>query len=124
VLPTGSDAFSSRHVDPELALTWSRDFDERTGIAGQFGFLWPSEAGGRNFTFAPTVSLGHSLGGRWGTFLEWAAILPERGGDVHLAHHGYTYALSPASQIDFHFGFGLTAAAPEFFVGAGYARKF
>jgi hypothetical protein len=123
-IPTGSSAFSSDRVDPEAAFTWATDLDERTSIAGMFGFLWPSEDGERNFTFTPTVSLGRSLGGRWGAFLEWAAEFPEDGGDIHLLHHGYTYRLSNDSQLDMHVGFGLSQAAPDFFIGGGYSVRF
>jgi len=123
-LPTGASAFTSHRVDPDASLAWSRDLNDRTAVGGLLGLAWPTEGGRRNVTGVSTVALGHSLGGRWGVFLEWAAEFPERGGNTHLAHHGYTYALSPDSQLDLHFGFGLTPAAPEFFVGAGYSRKF
>ena len=80
--------FSSGRMDPEVAFTWSRDLNDRFSLAGLIGFFWPTEGGDRNFTLVPTISLAYSLGGRWGTFLEYAAEFPESGGDIHLLHHG------------------------------------
>ena len=124
MIPTGSGGSSSGAIDPEVVFTWSRDLSERWSIGGIVGFAYPREGGGRTLHIVPTVSLGYSLTSRIGTFLEWAADLPAPGRDAHLLHHGYTYALSPTSQVDIHFGFGITRAAPDFFIGGGYAVRF
>lgn len=122
-LPT-EGAFSSGRVDPQASLTWSADLAEKWSVAGQFAFSAPTEAGGRNFTFAPTVSLVRELTGRLSTFLEWAAWFPEAGGDIHVLHSGLAYALTEQQQLDLHYGFGLSRAAPDFFIGAGYVVRF
>jgi hypothetical protein len=123
-LPTGSGGFSSGRVDPEVLLAWARDLDQRNSLGGLVGFLFPTEDGERNETLFATVSLAHSLGSRWGTFFEWAAEFPNTGGDAHVFHHGYTYALTDESQLDFHVGIGLSRAAPDYLVGAGYSVRF
>ena len=123
-LPTGASALTSDAVDPEVKLTWARELSERWGISGMFAFFWPTEGERRNFTWQNTVSLDYKLGPRWSAFFEYANALPERGGDQHLLHHGYTYALTPVSQVDVHFGFGISSAAPDFFIGGGYSRRF
>ena len=41
-----------------------------------------------------------------------------------MLHHGYTYAITPTSQADVHLGFGLSPAAPDFFLGGGYSIRF
>jgi Putative MetA-pathway of phenol degradation len=123
ILPTGGRAVTSDHVDPEIVLAWARDLSKAWSVGGILGYAWPTEEGRRNDTFIPTVSFGRSLSDRWGTFFEWAAEFPKRGGDVQLLHHGYTYALRSNSQLDVHFGVGLTRAAPDFFIGAGYAFR-
>lgn len=122
-LPTGS-SFSSGRVDPDLELAWARKLSEKWSVAGLLGFTAPSEPEGRNPTFIPTVSFSRSLSGRWDAFLEYAAQFPQRGGSVQVIHHGYAYALSKSQQLDVHFGFGLTPAAPDFFIGGGYAVRF
>jgi hypothetical protein len=123
MLPTGGSQVGSHHFDPELVLTWSLDLSETWAVGGILGYARPTEEGGRNDTFFPTVSFARALSDRWGTFFEWAAEFPERGGDIHLFHHGYTYGLRSNSQLDVHLGFGLTRASPNFFIGAGFAIR-
>jgi hypothetical protein len=122
-LPTGSGDASSGAIDPELFLAWSKDLNERWSVAGLLGAAYSHEGHGRTFHFIPTVSFSYSVGERVGTFFEWAADLAP-GRDSHLFHHGYTYALNERSQVDIHFGVGLTRAAPDFLIGAGYAIRF
>jgi hypothetical protein len=124
LLPTGAKVLTSDAVDPEIVLTWSRDLSELWSVGGIVGLAWPTIEGDRKRFLFPTVSFGRTLSDRWGTFLEWAAIFPEDSGDVHLLHHGYTYALSDVSQADVHLGFGLSSAAPDFFIGGGYAVRY
>jgi hypothetical protein len=123
MLPTGGSRLTSNHVDPEMVVAWSRDLSKNWSVGGDLGYAWPTEEGRRNETFFPTVSFGHALSDRWDTFFEWAAEFPARGGDVQLLHHGYTYALRSNSQLDVHFGVGLTRAAPDFLIGAGFAFR-
>jgi hypothetical protein len=123
-LPTGAGGLTSEGVDPEVKLTWARDLGGPWSLSGMFAFYWPLEPGGRNFAWQPTVSLGRDLGGRWGAFLEYSGVFPTRGGNSSVIHHGYTYSLSRTSQLDAHFGFGISRAAPDFFIGGGYSVRF
>jgi hypothetical protein len=123
-LPTGARALTSSRVDPELQLAWGRGLPGRWSVTGLLGGSWPTDEGTSNFTGLVTVAVARELTSRITTFFEYAGALPERGASAHLLHHGYTYALSPASQVDLHIGFGLSRAAPDFFIGAGYAIRF
>jgi hypothetical protein len=123
-LPTGAHSITSGAPDPEISMAWSRDLGRRWSMGGLFGFFWPTQEDGRNFTAVATLVLGCELGGPWSAFLEYAGEMPRRGGSSHLAHHGYTYALTPTSQLDLHFGFGFAGSdAPAYFVGAGYSIR-
>jgi hypothetical protein len=122
-VPAGSGDASSGAIDPEIVLAWSKGLNERWSVGGLLGVAYPHEGYGRTFHFIPTVSFGYSLGARVGTFFEWAADLAS-GKDSHLFHHGYTYALSERSQMDVHIGVGLSRAAPDLLIGAGYAIRF
>jgi hypothetical protein len=122
-LPTGGGQITSDEVDPEIVFAWSRELSEVWSVGGILGYARPTEEGSRNETVFPTVSFGRSIGGAWGTFFEYAAEFPERGGDVHLFHHGYTYAAGANRQFDVHFGVGLSRAAPDFFIGAGFGYR-
>lgn len=123
-VPTGSGDASSGAVDPELVITWSVDLTDRWSLGGILGNAWVHQQGGRRHHFFPTVALGTSLTDRIGTFVEWAATFEAGGPESHLFHHGYTYALSPSSQLDLHLGVGLSSTAPDFFVGMGYSARY
>lgn len=83
----------------------------------------PTETGRRNFTWQQTLVFGYTLNQRLSLFLEYAGTFPRRGDTQYLLHSGFAYALDSRSQLDFHFGFGLSNASPDYFIGLGYAIK-
>ncbi len=123
-LPTGSSQVTSDGFDPIAVLGWSQDLSELYSLGGIAGGAWITEGDRHRLSGLVTVALGRSLGERWGMFLEYAAELPEGEPSSQLIHQGFTYAITPASQADLHFGAGITNSAPDFFIGAGYSARF
>lgn len=122
-LPTGHRDFSNRHLVPEALICLEQDLTERLSWAAMLGFSYPEENGSRNFTYHQTLVLGSEMNKRLSLFLEYAGTFPRRGASQHLIHTGLAYTLDSRSQLDFHFGFGLSKSAPDYFIGAGYAVK-
>jgi hypothetical protein len=122
-LPTGHSAFSSGHMDPEMLICLSRDFSEKLSWAAMTSLSYPMENGSRNFTWQQTFVIGSALNERLSMFLEYAGTFPKRGDSQHLIHTGFAYVFNSRSQFDFHFGFGLSKASPDFFLGVGHAMK-
>lgn len=122
-LPVGAERISSDGVDPELKMVWSHDLGEKWSLSGMFAFYWPTEADRHNFTWQPTLSLARSLTERLAMFTEYAGEFPNRGGDVHILHQGFTYAITPQQQLDIHYGAGLSKASPDYFIAAGYTFR-
>jgi hypothetical protein len=60
----------------------------------------------------------------WDAYVEYSGDFPLRGGPQHAIDFGTAYKLSPHQQFDFHFGFGLSAAAPDYTIGVGYSVRF
>jgi hypothetical protein len=124
-LPVGDDAFSSGTVDPEVNVTASFTRSEITAYGGQIAV--GHDGGADLWIFGATLvqSLRFPADAflffdeRWGLFIELTLTVPERGRAAVLQHGGGTYALSPNAQLDFHFGTGLTNAAPTNLLGAG-----
>ncbi len=73
---------------------------------------------------APTLVFGRSLRNNWGAFFELAAEIPEEGSSAVLFHTGLTKAPNPRRQWDVHVAVGLSHAAPDLQVGAGYSFSF
>ncbi len=124
-LPVGDAAFSSGSVDPEVIVTASFTRSELTAYGGQIAV--GRDGGADLWIFGATLvqSLRFPADAflffdeRWGAFIELTLTVPERGKAAVLQHAGGTYALSPNAQLDFHFGTGLTDAAPTNLLGVG-----
>jgi hypothetical protein len=122
--PTGASAISSHGYDPGLQLPWSRQLSANWTASGQAVFYWPTLAGRRNFTGEITFVLDRQLTRPWDVFVEYAGDFPERSGSRQLLHFGSSFKLTPRQQIDFQVAAGLSPAAPNLFVGAGYSFLF
>jgi len=120
-MPTGASGVSSHGYDPALQLPWTRKLSENWTAGGQVAFYWPTVNGSHNFTGETAFFLDRQLTKPWDAFIEYAGDFPERGGTRQQLHFGTAYKLTPRQQIDFHFAFGLTGAAPKGYVGFGYS---
>jgi hypothetical protein len=120
-MPTGAHDVSSHGYDPALQLPWTRKVSENWTAGGQVSFYWPTVEGSHNFTGETAFFLDRQLTKPWDAFLEYAGDFPERTGTRQQLHIGTAYKLTPRQQIDFHFAFGLTHAAPKAYVGIGYS---
>jgi Putative MetA-pathway of phenol degradation len=78
----------------------------------------------RSPTWEPTFYVEKQLTKPWDVFAEYVGDYPKRGGPVQIAHFGTAFKITPLHQVDFHFGFGLSHAAPERFIGVGYSFRF
>lgn len=122
-LPTGARAISSHGYDPSAQLPWSRALSPNWTAAGMLSVYWPTESGRRNVTGETTFLIDRQLTKPWDAFVEYAGDFTERGGPRHLLHFGTAYKLTNQQQIDLHFGVGLSAAAVDHFIGAGYSFR-
>jgi len=122
--PTGSSGITSHGYDPGVQLPWSHQLSTNWTLAGQVAFYWPTEGAARNFTGETTFYFDRQLTKPWDAFVEYAGDFPERGGTRQQLHFGTAYKLAPHHQIDFHFAFGLSDAAPRAYVGFGYSFLF
>jgi hypothetical protein len=124
-LPTGSDSQSSGGVDPSFKLTWARSMPGDFGLTGNLNVASLTESETRFVQRAVSVSLGRALVAGWGGFLEAYAFSPmERGlGAGATVDGGITRPLGANLQFDVEAGRGVTADAPDWFVGFGFAVR-
>ena len=59
----------------------------------------------------------------WDAYVECSGAFPQRGGPQHMIDFGTAYKPSPHQQLDFHCGFGLSAATPDHSIGFGYKAR-
>lgn len=122
--PTGANVISSHGYDPEFLVPWSHPISKNWTAAGMFSLLWPTEGTRRNLTGQASFLIDRQITSRWDAFVEYGGYFPQRGGPQHIVHAGSSFKLTPNQQLDFHFGFGLSSAAVENFIGFGYSFQF
>src|SRR3984893_11321094 len=122
--PTGAKAISSHGYDPTVQLPWSRSFKKNWTAAGMFSLLWPTEGARRNLTGQASMYFDRQLTQPWDAYVEYSGAFPQRGGPQHVIDFGTAYKPSPHQQLDFHCGFGLSAATPDHSIGFGYSVRF
>jgi Putative MetA-pathway of phenol degradation len=123
-LPSGAKLVSSHGYDPAIQLPWTRSLTKTWTAAGMFSVMWPTEAERRNLTGQSSVYFDRQLRPPWDAYAEYSGAFPQRGGPQHVIDFGTAYKPSPHQQLDFHFGFGLSAAAPSHTIGFGYSVRF
>jgi hypothetical protein len=124
-LPIGAEPFTSGGVDPTLKVTWGKDLRAGFGLTGNVNVSSLSGDATRFHQEAASVSLGHALLGGWSGYAEvYGFSRLERGERAAWTMNGgTTLALGNHGQFDLEAGRGLTAAAPDWFVGAGLAIR-
>ncbi len=122
-LPSGAAHISSHGFDPFVKLPWSKELRRGWSIGGMQSLFWSTGNRTRNLIWEPTVYVEREFRERAAAFLEYGADFPSVGGARHVAHAGIAYKLTRRQQIDFHFGFGLSPAAPQRFFAGGYSIR-
>ena len=121
-LDTGSASWSAGRREPEAAVAWSRALAGPWSLGATVNAHRLRALG--STLLSPSVSLGRALGPRVSGFVEYAASLAQGLRPLHRIDHGYTWLPTPVTQIDVSLGLGLSAAAPDFFLGFGVSRRF
>jgi Putative MetA-pathway of phenol degradation len=123
-LPTGAELISSHGYDPSIQAPWSRSLSKNWTAAGMLSIAWPTIDSRHNATGQASVFFDRQLTAPWDAWVEYSGSFPQRGGATHILDFGTAWKLTPHQQLDFHCGFGLSAAAPDHFLGIGYSVRF
>jgi hypothetical protein len=124
-LPIGSEAFTSGGYDPTLKITWARELPAGFGLTGNVNFGSVTDEAGRFRQDALSFSLGHDLFAGWAGYVEtYGFSRLERGGGRAITFNGgFARPVGDTIQFDIEAGAGLTADAPDWFVGFGFAIR-
>jgi len=122
--PTGAKLISSHGYDPTVQLPWSRSLTKNWTAAGMFSLMWPTQGARRNLTGQSSLYFDRQLTPSWDAYVEYSGAFPQRGGPQHVIDFGTAYKPTPHQQLDFHCGFGLSAASPDHSIGFGYSVRF
>lgn len=85
--------------------------------------FWNTDGAKRNGVWEPTFYVGKEITMQWDDFTEYAGDFAKQEGPREIAYFGAAYRVTPRQQVDFHFGFGVSRAAPSRFFGLGYSLR-
>jgi hypothetical protein len=122
-LPTGAGEVSSHGYDPFIKFPWSKELKNGWSVGGMQSLFWNTEDHKRNGDWEPTFYLEKEIRKPWDAFVEYADDFSQRGAPREIAHFGTAYRITPSQQVDFHFGFGVSNAAPSRFFAVGYSFR-
>ena len=124
-IPTGSRGFREDNFQPEAKLCLAWDLADRLALGSNLNYGWASEGGEWFGQFSGTISFGYSLNDRTGIYLEYFTFVPAgRGGpNASYIDSGMTFLINDDYQLDVRAGFGLNSARPDYFIGAGFGRR-
>lgn len=124
-LPTGSDEVSAGHADPTVKFTWARDLPAGFGLSGNYNLSSLSSEDGRFGQQALSASLGHDLALGFGSYLEIFGFTPMAPGSGAgwTIDGGVSHQIGRNLQFDVETGRGVTAEAPDWFLGFGVAIR-
>ena len=130
-VPTGKAGLSSEQVDPDLRFAFSHTLNESLSFGYNLGTAWKTgEDASGNITqrnqFIYTAALGMGLTDQLGAFIEFYGEVPTQSNSTGPANSfdgGVTYLLSDDLQLDVSSGFGLSDAAADWFVSAGFSFR-
>lgn len=126
--PTGSKAFTDDAWQPGLNWTYGWEINDFLSTAGSTQINRRIEDSGRNFLrLAQSWTVAFSLTEKIGAYTEWFALFPLESSAAENEHYlngGLTYLVNNNVQFDIRVGWGLNAAADDFFAGAGLSVRF
>jgi hypothetical protein len=125
-IPTGDDAFSSDHLDPELRTILTYALNERVGLFGNINIGGPSSQGKRFVQVSSSLGLSAALRDHITGFVEYFGFYPRdvAKGSANFIQTGLIYRLTYNLQLDARIGAGLTHGSDDLLTGAGISWRF
>lgn len=123
-LPVGRPGIRSESASPEVKAVYGFELANGCTLSGMLYWLNAEIEGRRRDLWQATTSFGVPIANHIGAFFEHILDFERSGPPAHTLHSGIAWQPNSDSQVDFHFGIGLTPTAPNSFIGVGYSIRF
>ncbi|MCX6381757.1 MAG: transporter [Armatimonadetes bacterium] len=125
-LPSGSSSFREHTAQTLFKLCLGWELTPKWGMGVNFNYSYVSQAGDRYNQFATSLTLGYSWSKRISTFYEIYGFVPGgfQAGNNTYADTGIAYLVNKDTQFDARVGFGMNGISRDYFIGAGFSRRF
>lgn len=125
IFPSGHGPLTSAKTDAELRAVWSRDLNDRHGIAAMANGIWTTDGDGKRVgVYQQTVVFSEALDERRTVFYEYMGVFSRHAEPGHIVHGGLTFKHGRDAQWDVHLGVTLSGGDRNPFVGFGYAVRY
>lgn len=118
---TGAEAFQTNYTAPSFRFTMQNTLSDKFSLSYNLGGEWDGFTGKPTGIY--TLSLGYSVSGKVGSFIESYGFLSSGESPDHRIDGGITYQLTQNLQADLSAGLGITNSSPDFFVGGGLSFR-
>ena len=118
----GRREFRPSFLAPSFFILMQNSLSEKLALGYNLGLQWDGEE--PNATLVYSISLSLTIAEGLSVFAECYGFSTEKSISDYRADIGCAYLVNDDMQVDFSFGVGLNTAAPDSFVGFGFALRF
>lgn len=117
-----SNYFKADHLAPNFRFTMQHSLPKNIGLGYNVGAEWDGVNKGATwiYTFAPGINLGE----KWYAFIEAFGFISKQKNPEHNLDGGIAYYINPNFKIDLSAGFGISKAAPDWYIAVGGSIRF
>ena len=131
-LPVGAKNFSSNRADPSFLFAFTNPLTDFLSFSYNLGAAWQTvqdsdtDQNHTLSTFNYTASLGFTLTEQLGAFVEayGSIAMNPSNSPANAIDGGFTYLILENFQVDISGGKGISEAATDWYVGAGFAYRY
>jgi hypothetical protein len=127
-VPTGHPTLTEDETLPGINWLYGWDINDFLAVGASTQINRAIDDTGSNYLdLAQSLTINYTLSERVGAYTEWFVIAPS-GADTAQTQHvfdgGFTFRFSNNLQFDVRGGIGLSEAAPDYFLGSGFVKRF
>ncbi len=125
-IPSGSSSFREHTAQSLFKLCLGWELTPKWEMGVNFNYSYVSQGGDRFDQFATSLTLGYTWSKRISTFYEIYGFVPGgfQAGNNTYTDTGIAYLVDKNTQLDARIGFGLNGIGKDYFLGAGFSRRF
>jgi hypothetical protein len=117
-----SKYFQADHLAPNFRFTMQHSITKKIGLGYNVGAEWDgvNKEATWIYTFAPGINLSE----KWYGYIEAFGFVSKKNDPEHSLDGGIAYYINPNFKIDLSSGFGISKAAPDWYIAIGGSIRF
>jgi hypothetical protein len=117
-----SKSFQAKNLAPNFRFTMQHTITQKIGLGYNIGAEWDGvyKEATWIYTFAPGINLSE----KWYGYIEAFGFISKQNNPEHSLDGGIAYYINPNFKIDLSSGFGISKAAPDWYVAIGASLRF